>query len=107
MGCILASMLFVVPLFFNGLDERLQLVKITETLGTENLRNYLSNIGKKISWDGILSNKVSRKDLSKEKNNNNKMNLTKQSLDLIDRIFQFDPKKRITSSDALKHEMFK
>ena len=96
-GCILAEMMFGKPLF-PGRDYHHQLVLIFNILGSPTEEDYRAikswrakdyirhmQLQKKTPWNFIFPN------------------ATAIALDLLDRLVAFNPEKRITVEDALKH----
>ncbi|TYI18026.1 hypothetical protein ES332_A07G062300v1 [Gossypium tomentosum] len=105
-GCIMAEMLAKQPLF-KGTSEIDQLRKIFDTLGTPN-----ENI-----WAGFSELPGSRANYSKQRYNllrkkfpvasfTGSAVLSDAGFDLLNRLLTYDPDKRITADDALKHDWF-
>lgn len=109
-GCIIAEMISGVPLF-KGANEDDQILKIFQTIGYPRERD-LSNSGWYMNlpkydaqnWDFAKSGLDSIHSLA------NILNLNLESdyltLDLILKLLQLDPKKRLTTLEALEHPYF-
>ncbi|PPR87617.1 hypothetical protein GOBAR_AA33072 [Gossypium barbadense] len=106
-GCIMAEMLAKQPLF-KGTSEIDQLRKIFDTLGTPN-----ENI-----WAGFSELPGSKANYSKQRYNllrkkfpvasfTGSAVLSDAGFDLLNRLLTYDPDKRITADDALKHDWFR
>lgn len=111
-GCILAEMLSGRPLF-PGRDYHNQLWLIMEVLGTPNMEDYY-NIKSKRAREYIRSlpfcKKIPFSELFTNTNNNTstsntggRTNINPLALDLLEKLLIFNPAKRITVEDALKH----
>ncbi|VUZ48433.1 unnamed protein product [Hymenolepis diminuta] len=104
-GCILASAVFRVRYIFDGEDREDQMLRIVKMLGSNNLLHYckkyaisapcLSNWGQFLGYHRI--------DWRKLITGENKAVATDEAIDLLDKLIVFDHKKRLTSSEALKH----
>ena len=101
-GCILAEMLSGRPLF-PGRDYHNQLWLIMEVLGTPNMEDYY-NIKSKRAREYTRSlpfcKKIPFAELFKNVNN---APINPLALDLLEKLLIFNPAKRITMEDALKH----
>lgn len=104
-GCILAEMLSGRPLF-PGRDYHNQLWLIMEVLGTPNMEDYY-NIKLKRAREYIRSlpfcKKIPFQNLFANINNQ----INPLALDLLEKLLIFNPTKRITVDDALKHPYLK
>ncbi|CAH6719551.1 mitogen-activated protein kinase Hog1p [[Candida] jaroonii] len=104
-GCILAEMLSGRPLF-PGRDYHNQLWLIMEVLGTPNMEDYY-NIKSKRAREYIRSlpfcKKIPFQNLFANINNQ----INPLALDLLEKLLIFNPTKRITVDDALKHPYLK
>jgi len=108
-GCIIAEILLRDPLF-QGQEEIDQLNKIFRLLGTpteESWKGWSSFPGvKKINFKKFTQNKL-RERFPKIAINKDDLYLTDLGLDLINKLLIYDPIKRITAENALKHPWFK
>ena len=107
-GCMLAAIIFKKEPFFRGDSNNDQLVQIAKVLGTEDLMNYVSKYGLKLSldYDDILGN-YPRKPWKSFINNENKHLISDEVVDLIDKLLTFDHQLRPTAEEAMDHPFFK
>ncbi|KAK6892232.1 Extracellular signal-regulated kinase 1 [Candida tropicalis] len=99
-GCILAEMLSGRPLF-PGRDYHNQLWLIMEVLGTPNMEDYY-NIKSKRAREYIRSLPFCKK-IPFSELFNSRPGINPLALDLLEKLLIFNPAKRITVEDALKH----
>lgn len=96
-GCILAELLGRKPLF-PGSSTTNQLNKIFNVLGTPNLA-YISRVHKEAAQKWLQRQRRRSKIPFTELYPNANL----QALDLLEKLLVYDPKKRITASEALHH----
>lgn len=104
-GCILAEMLTGRPLF-PGRDYHNQLWLIMEVLGTPNMEDYY-NIKLKRAREYIRSLPFCKKIPFQNLFSNINNNINPLAIDLLEKLLIFNPSKRITVDDALKHPYLK
>ena len=99
-GCIMAELFGRTPLF-PGEDQLDQMNQIFDILGTPNEEdlNFVTNIDAK----NFILNQKSR---NKVNFNNLYPNADKNGIDLLQKMLQFNPEKRITVQQALNHPYF-
>jgi len=101
LGCIFAELLIRKPLF-QGKDYKDQLRLIVETLGTPDQEdiNAIENNSARYYIKGMKTHpKRDYKDLFPQAN--------EEGLDLLEKMLQFNPAKRINAEDALQHPWIK
>jgi casein kinase II subunit alpha len=109
LGCTLAGMIFRKEPFFKGNDNFDQLVKIARVLGTEELFNYLDKYALDLDpyFDGVLSrDRLPKKAWSKFVTPDNASLVSKESLDLLDRLLRYDHQERLSPMEAMQHQYF-
>ena len=99
-GCIFAEMVLG-TILFKGFSEKEQVRKIFEILGTPTEKTYPMYMGysewKKDTWEVYYP-----QDLKKFL-----PTLSDDGIDLLKKLLELDPEKRILSADALQHPFFK
>mmetsp|Transcript_5327 Transcript_5327/g.6516 ORF Transcript_5327/g.6516 Transcript_5327/m.6516 type:complete len:203 (+) Transcript_5327:208-816(+) len=105
-GCILAGLLFRREPFFRGRDNVDQLAKIASVLGTNNLLKYCASSNIKLSsalrtavgfhqkkpWASVVT-----KDCPQP---------SRQGLDFLDKLLEYDHTQRLTAREAMSHAFF-
>ncbi|KAL6957948.1 cyclin-dependent kinase [Sarracenia purpurea var. burkii] len=107
LGCIMAEMLSKAPLF-NGKTEFDQLDKIFRILGTPNETiwpGFSKLPGVKVNFVKHQYNLLRRKFPATSFTGSPV--LSDAGFDLLNKLLTYDPEKRITAEDALKHEWFR
>ena len=106
-GCVLAAMVFRKEPFFYGQDNQDQLVKIAKFLGTDDLYAYLNKYH--LQLDPALEAKVgrhSKKPWVRLVNQDNQHLVTREAVDLIDKLLRYDHAERLTAQEAMAHPFF-
>ena len=106
-GCVLAAMVFRKEPFFYGQDNQDQLVKIAKFLGTDDLYAYLNKYH--LQLDAALEAKVgrhSKKPWGRLVNQDNQHLVTRDAVDLIDKLLRYDHAERLTAREAMAHPFF-
>ena len=109
LGCLFAAVLFQKDYFFKGDDLNDQIVKIVSVLGYDGIEEFTdiyedSYVDRKVI--GIIK-KFHRKKWDEFINDKNKYLINDDSIDLLNKLLEYCPDKRITAKDALKHPYFK
>ena len=107
-GCMLAGILFRCETFFKGRDNKDQLLKIVEVLGTDGLVAYLEKYGitlpqkdmnqlmgfPRIPWTYYVTEATAHL-------------CTPEALDFLDKLLVYDHKMRLTAKEAMEHPYLK
>ncbi|XP_055986217.1 casein kinase II subunit alpha-like [Sorex fumeus] len=108
LGCILASLVFQKEPFFYGRDNKDQLLKIVNIMGTEHFFEFIENqniyldprlrvfLGThlRVRWERFV-------------HTDNQHLVNPQAFDILDKLLQFDPQLRLTAKEAMEHPYFK
>eukprot|EP00930_Biecheleria_cincta_P035326 TRINITY_DN242_c0_g1_i3.p1 TRINITY_DN242_c0_g1~~TRINITY_DN242_c0_g1_i3.p1 ORF type:complete len:346 (+),score=72.85 TRINITY_DN242_c0_g1_i3:95-1132(+) len=107
LGCMLAGMVFRKEPFFHGQDNYDQLVKIARVLGTDGLFAYLDKYKQELDphFDHLLG-RHSRKPWVKFVAADNQHLISKEVLDMVDRMLVYDHAVRILPKEAQQHPYF-
>lgn len=106
-GCMLASMIFKKEPFFHGHDNYDQLVRIAKVLGTEELYDYIDRY--KIDPDPRYQDTLgrhSRKRWEKFVHSENQHLVSREALDLLDKLLRYDHRERLSAKEAMDHPYF-
>ena len=107
LGCMLASIIFRKEPFFFGQDNNDQLVKIAKVLGTDDLYAYLNKYN--LCLDPHLETLVgrqSRKPWLRFVNHDNQHLVSREAVDLLDKLLRYDHATRLTAKEAQQHPYF-
>ncbi|KAG8983543.1 negative regulator of the PHO system [Tulasnella sp. JGI-2019a] len=99
-GCIFAEMISGVPLF-RGRDNQDQLLNIMRIIGTPDDRTL-----RKLASESPEIQLKQFPRYAKVPLQNILPKASPQAIDLLDRLLQFDPNKRLSAADALRHPYF-
>ncbi|THH30504.1 hypothetical protein EUX98_g3677 [Antrodiella citrinella] len=102
-GCMLASMVFRKEAFFRGRDNEDQLLRILKVLGTDTFERYLEKYGLYIQTDNrALLQSYARVPF----NAFGPPTVSREALDLLDKLLRYDHLERLTAAEALAHPYF-
>ena len=109
-GCLFGAILFQIDFLFKGNSNQDQFLKICEQFGYDEINNFLEKYQGKCFLSSAVNNQI--KDYKKKNwddyiNQNNKYLITDDAIDLLNKLLEIDPEKRITAKDALNHSFFK
>ncbi|KAJ4790532.1 Cyclin-dependent kinase 2 [Rhynchospora pubera] len=105
-GCIMAELLAKEPLF-NGQKETEQIDKIFKTLGTPNEKiwpGYKNLPGSKVVYTKQPYNRLREK--FPATSFSGRPTLSEAGFDLLNRLLTYDPERRISAEEALRHPWF-
>lgn len=109
LGCMLAGMVFGKAPFFHGRDNNDQLVKIVQVLGSESFNTYLQKY--KIHLPPVLENNLSHVHFKKKAfesfiNDDNQRFMSRELLEFLDSLLQYDHQRRPTTTECMVHAWF-
>ncbi|KAF3337939.1 cyclin-dependent kinase G-2-like isoform X2 [Carex littledalei] len=105
-GCIMAELLAKEPLF-NGQNEKEQIDKIFKTLGTPNENiwpGYKNLPGSKVVFTKQPYNRL--RDKFPATSFSGRPTLSEAGFDLLNKLLTYDPERRISAEEALRHPWF-
>ena len=109
-GCLFGAMLFQINFLFQGNSNQDQLIVIAKQFGFNKINNFLE----KYKGSCFLTQKIIKKIKKYEEkswdefiNGKNKYLISEDALDLLNKLLEIDPEKRISAKDALNHPFFK
>ena len=109
-GCLFGAMLFQINFLFQGNSNKDQLIVIAKQFGFNKINNFLE----KYKGSCFLAQKIIKKIKKYEEkswdefiNDKNKYLISEDALDLLNKLLEIDPEKRISAKDALNHPFFK
>ena len=109
-GCLFGAMLFQINFLFQGNSNQDQLIVIAKQFGFNKINNFLE----KYKGSCFLAQKIIKKIKKYEEkswdefiNDKNKYLISEDALDLLNKLLEIDPEKRISAKDALNHPFFK
>ena len=109
-GCLFGAMLFQINVLFQGKSNIDQLITIAKQFGFNKINNFLE----KYKGNCFLAQKIIKKIKNYEEknwdefiNDKNKYLINENALDLLKKLLEIDPEKRINAKDALNHQYFK
>ncbi|KAL6872178.1 casein kinase II, alpha subunit [Trichoderma novae-zelandiae] len=106
-GVVLASIIFKKEPFFHGVSNFHFLLTIAGVLGTKGLLNYVEKYDIETSPDDVEAIPYfEKRDWQSFFNEQNEKPFSKEAVDLVDKLLQWDHKQRLTAADALKHPYF-
>ncbi|KAI0075318.1 kinase-like protein [Panus rudis PR-1116 ss-1] len=106
-GCMVASMVFGKEHFFRGRDNEDQLLRILKVLGTDSFEKYLEKYGLYIQTENrALLECYPRIPWTRFVTQENRLNVSSEALDLLDKLLRYDHWERLTAGEALAHTYF-
>jgi casein kinase II subunit alpha len=107
-GCMLASIIFRRDPFFRGADNRDQLVKIAQVLGTDLMDAWMNKYGLYVdpSFRLLIGTHLPQ-NWGNYVNSENSKVATELAIDFLDKLLRYDPQERLTAREALCHPYLK
>lgn len=107
LGCMFAAMIFRREPFFDGVDNKDQLLRIVKVLGTPEFKIYLGKYNIKLKSDlrEIIGNH-SRKKWERFINTENEYLINNDALSFLESLLRYDHMERITAKEAMQHRYF-
>ncbi|TFK54010.1 kinase-like protein [Heliocybe sulcata] len=107
LGCMFASMVFRREHFFRGSDNHDQLLKIIKVLGTDDFDRYLERYNIQLETDlEDLLKRYAKVSWQRFVTAENQSFVTHESLDLLEKMFKYDHRERVTAREAMAHSYF-
>ncbi|KAF9907700.1 Casein kinase II subunit alpha [Lobosporangium transversale] len=107
LGAMLAGLIFQKEPFFRGSDNNDQLVKIAEVLGSEELFKYLDKYALELEENHeALNEYLPRSPWQTFITPENQHLVSRDALDLLDKLLRYDHQERLTASEAMEHSYF-
>eukprot|EP01126_Amoeba_proteus_P031686 TRINITY_DN3101_c0_g1_i1.p1 TRINITY_DN3101_c0_g1~~TRINITY_DN3101_c0_g1_i1.p1 ORF type:complete len:178 (+),score=32.88 TRINITY_DN3101_c0_g1_i1:969-1502(+) len=107
-GCMFAAIIFKRDPFFRGNDNRDQLVKISNVLGTDLLYAWLDKYGITLdpSFSQMIKTCVPQPWGKFVTPSNSSLSHYPEALDFLDKLLRYDPQERLTAREAMEHRYF-
>lgn len=109
-GCMMAGIVFQKEPFFRGSNDIDQLVKIVSVLGIDDFNDYIEKYSLKLDFEITKAlEKIAtspKKSFSKFTTPKNAHLVSKEALDLLDNLLQYDHQLRFTAQEAMAHPYF-
>lgn len=108
LGCLIAGVVFGKAPFFHGRDNNDQLIKIINVLGTETFHTYTTKYElPHPDWlTSTSSQNIPKKSLETFVKMDNLRLVSREVLDFLDNVLQYDHSLRLTATEALQHKWF-
>ena len=109
-GCLFGAMLFQINFLFQGNSNQDQLIVIAKQFGFNKINNFLEKYKGSCFLAQKIINKIKKyeeKSWDEFINDKNKYLISEDALDLLNKLLEIDPEKRISAKDALNHPFFK
>jgi len=108
LGCLIAGVVFGKAPFFHGRDNNDQLIKIINVLGTETFNSYTSKYQlPHPDWlSPTTSQTINRKSFETFVKMDNLRLVSREVLDFLDQMLQYDHAMRPTATEGMNHDWF-
>ncbi|BFU18228.1 casein kinase, putative [Entamoeba histolytica HM-1:IMSS-B] len=106
-GCMVATMFFVKEPLFKGSNNKDQLVKIVQVLGTDGFQKYVQKYHLEIE-DKLMQLLIGfpKVDWDTFKNEKNQHLITPYVYDLLSKLLVYDHQERLSAKEAMNHPLF-
>jgi len=108
LGCFIAGVIFGKAPFFHGRDNNDQLIKIIQVLGTETFNEYTTKYQlPHPDWlTSAITGSINKKSLDTFVKMDNLRLVSREVLDFLDQVLQYDHAFRPTATEAMAHKWF-